>query len=359
MFFEKIQKRRNQKWVDLDKMREDRLPLVMYGAGINAVLCAKFLKEQSIALDAICVTEKKHLASTQKFEGLQVITLEEVEQKYPAYNCLIGFADIELAKTNLKRLSGVRDIFVIDNPAVVEDIDYGYVEKNKAAFERTYDLLSDAASKEAFIAFLNIRISGIPLLSGPKLEQQYFCDILPLTNNEVFLDCGAYDGDTIFSFLEKTAGRYDRIYAFEPDQKNYRMLEQNIAAQGLQRVSLIKKGVWDKHAILNFSSTVSPASHIAQTGDNQVEVDSLDTVIGPGKTTLIKMDIEGAELAALHGAQSLIKREKPNLAICVYHKADDLLTIPAYCAELLPHSNFYLRRHSCFSLETVFYAIPK
>lgn len=359
MFLDKIQNRQNQKWIDLETMRASNLPLVMYGAGINGVLCAKFLQEHSIALDAVCVTEEKHLAGTQQFDGLSVVTLSDIEKKFPAFNCLIGFADIPAAKKNLSQLQNVKNVFVIDNPSVVEDIEYAYVEKHQHEFERTYNLLNDQASRTAFIDFLNIRISGIPLLSGPALEPQYFCDILPLTDNEVFLDCGAYDGDTIFSFYEKTAGKYDHLYAFEPDQKNFSALEKNIATQGLERITLVKKGAWDKPAVLNFSSTVSPASHITQAGANQIEVDSIDNVVGNKKATLIKMDIEGAELAALRGAQKLIAREHPKLAICVYHKADDLLTIPAYCAELLPNSNFYLRRHSCFSLETVFYAIPK
>lgn len=356
---ERIHKRRNQKWIDIEKMQKTRLPLVMYGAGINAILCGKFLKEHSVTIDNVCVTGNKYTSGAQTFDGLPVITLEEVSKKYNQFNCLIAFADIVTAKINLSRLAGVREIFIIDNPGVVEDIDYLYVEENREEFENTYNLLADESSKETFVDFLNIRISGEPGLTGPVIETQYFCNILPLSSDEVLVDCGAYDGDTIFSFLEKTAGRYATIYAFEPDPNNYLRLKNNIEARGIKGVEMFQKGVWDRSEILNFSSPVSSSSHISQSGDNQIEVDSIDNVVSEGKATIIKMDIEGAELIALKGAQAVITREKPKLAICVYHKADDLITIPPYLAGLLPESSFYLRRHSCFSLETVLYAIPK
>lgn len=358
MFLEKIHNRPNQKWIDLEKMKKSEVPLVMYGAGINAVLCANLLREHSITINAVCVTEKNNIGETQIFDGMPVITLKDVENTIKNFDCLISFADITTAKQNLKRLSGVRNIFIIDNPGIVEDIDYSFLNKNKDEFNSTYNLLADRSSKDTFVDFLNIRISGEPEITGTKLQPPYFCDILPVSNDEVFVDCGAYDGDTIFSFLEKTSQHYDSIYAFEPDLNNYLKLKENIEARGIKDVKLFQKGVWNKRDILNFSSPVSPASHISENGGCQIEVDSIDNVVADGKATIIKMDIEGAELTALKGAQTVITRERSKLAVCVYHKADDLITIPPYLANLLPDFSFYLRRHSRFSLETVLYAIP-
>jgi len=73
--------------------------------------------------------------------------------------------------------------------------------------------------------------------------------------------------------------------------------------------------------------------------------------------TYIKMDIEGAELNALKGAANTIKKNKPRLAICVYHKPEDILEIPVFLSELVPSYQFYLRHHSQYYIETVLYAV--
>lgn len=357
MFLEKVINTRNQKWIDVEKMRSSGLPLVMYGAGIHASLCARFLQEHSIAIHAVCVTEKSFVHANQLFNDMPVKTLKEVGEEFSEFNCLIAFADIVAAKRNLLGLSGVREVFFIENPGVVEDMDYAFISGNRAAFERTYDMLGDAMSKDAFVDFLNIKISGIPIMTGIATPQ-YFCDIVPLRHDEVFIDCGAYDGDTLFSFLEKTQGSYEGIYAFEPDAGNYQKLAQNMEARDVHDMRLIRKGVWEKSDVLHFSSPVSTASRISHDGGLEVEVDSIDNVVAGGKATFIKMDIEGAELSALKGARHLIAREKPKLAVCVYHKAHDLISIPLFLSGLVPEYRFYLRRHSCFSLETVLYAIP-
>jgi len=358
LFWTRIGSTPNQKWVDIERLRQSRLPLVMYGAGANAVLNGRFLREQSITVDAVCVTDEEHRDGAADFDGLPVMTLREVDKSFDEFNCIIGFADIVAAKRNLERLAGVKETFVIENPGIVEDIDFMYLEERRDEFEAAYRLLADRPSRNAFVDFLNVRISGKPLFAGVAAGPQYFCDILPLERNEIFVDCGAYDGDTLFCFLDRTGGFYDRIYAFEPDPNNCRRLERNIAQRGLEKIEVLQKGVWNEKKTLAFSSPVSTASRIAQDGSWSIEVDSIDNILGDSKATIIKMDIEGAELTALNGARSVIAREKPKLAISVYHKAEDLVTIPFFLSGLLPKHNFYLRRHSCFSLETVLYAVP-
>lgn len=72
---------------------------------------------------------------------------------------------------------------------------------------------------------------------------------------------------------------------------------------------------------------------------------------------MIKMDIEGVEAEALSGAQETIKRDRPVLAICVYHKREDLITIPKIIRQLCSEYKFYLRAYSKHSTEIVLYAI--
>ena len=84
----------------------------------------------------------------------------------------------------------------------------------------------------------------------------------------------------------------------------------------------------------------------------------IDEAIAEGdKVTFIKMDVEGAELESLKGAEKTIRRDKPKLAICIYHKPEDMWTIPLYIKELVPEYKLYIRHHSSGVCETVLYAV--
>ena len=77
---------------------------------------------------------------------------------------------------------------------------------------------------------------------------------------------------------------------------------------------------------------------------------------GLERVDFIKMDIEGSELEALKGAKNTIKRHKPRLAICIYHKIEDFYTIPKYIKELVPEYKLYVKHHTDREWETVLYA---
>lgn len=93
-------------------------------------------------------------------------------------------------------------------------------------------------------------------------------------------------------------------------------------------------------------------------GAETVEVTSLDTELEGKEVTFIKMDIEGAELEALIGAESLIKKNRPKLAISIYHKMEDIIEIPQIILEYYPDYRLYLRHYSIITTETILYAIP-
>ena len=69
------------------------------------------------------------------------------------------------------------------------------------------------------------------------------------------------------------------------------------------------------------------------------------------------MDVEGAELESLKGAKKIIQRDKPKLAICIYHKPEDVITLPRYIKQLVPEYKLYLRSYSNADNEMVLYAV--
>jgi FkbM family methyltransferase len=221
-------------------------------------------------------------------------------------------------------------------------------------------LLADRRSEQVFDAIVarGFGASDDPCVMMDVCEpDQYFpADIVQLTDHEAFVDAGAYDGDTVMDLVERTRGRFDRITCFELDQTNYEALAGTVGTlPGAERIAIHNLGVWDAAAEIKYSADSLQSS--VGDGDRTGRVVALDDVLGEERVTYIKMDIEGAELRGLHGAERLIRTQKPRLAICVYHHLKDLWEIPAAIHELVPEYKIYLRHHTNLEYETVCYAI--
>ena len=150
-----------------------------------------------------------------------------------------------------------------------------------------------------------------------------------------------------------------KVYAFEPDKINYNECAKKIKEISQANVELIDAGLWNENTYLEFLMDGSGGARIIQSktaGTNKVKVVSLDSIIDEA-VTFIKFDIEGAELNALRGAQKIISNYKPKLAICVYHKNEDMWEIPYYIKQLVPEYKLYIRHYSNCAWETVLYAV--
>lgn len=186
-------------------------------------------------------------------------------------------------------------------------------------------------------------------------NRQYF-DLPELfcKEDEIFVDCGCYDGQTSKNFIAWCKDQYKHIYAFEAETDKIGQCKEALPAD---KATIYPCGVWKEQGKLNFSKGLQLASHISEDGDIEIPVDSLDNVLGDKKVTFIKMDIEGAELQALQGSEKIIRANHPKLAICVYHRPDDIFEIPQLLLEYNPNYTFYLRHYSWRGVDTILYAI--
>ena len=194
---------------------------------------------------------------------------------------------------------------------------------------------------------------------------QYFPeDVIRIDENEIFIDGGAYIGDTIQQFwniAKGTGNKPKKIVAFEPDTRNYRVLQKFYGRR--DNIIIVKKGLSNHKGILYFKegfqgrSTGSRIVRDANVASGSIAVTSIDEEQECRDATWIKMDIEGSEWDALHGAKNVIKRNKPKLTICIYHSDEDLIRIAEYIHELVPEYRLYIRHHTKREIETVLYAI--
>ena len=262
-------------------------------------------------------------------------------------------------------------------PLVLEErlrIDKNKIAENADKLNRVRSLLEDGRSKKVFDSVIAARSTDIPrerfLLLGEIATTGHYLpkfvpSFLPF-KDEVFIDGGAFDGDTIRSLMKpgKEKRVYKRIYAFEPDPSSYAKLCQFVSYD--PDITCYKKGLYSKETTMEFFSDLGEGSHVVEyAGESEmnhkrikIEVCSIDNVIDD-KVTFIKMDIEGSELEALKGAEQTIRSNKPKLAVCLYHKIEDFWEIPLYINEIVPDYKFYLGHHhpgvDCYS--TVLYAL--
>jgi len=212
-----------------------------------------------------------------------------------------------------------------------------YYRSFEPYIEEAFKLWEDDASKSLYSAILKLRLMGeYDALPTPDMEHQYFPSDLSAWKTPLrFVDCGAFDGDTL-SYLIKNDIPIESVAAFEPDQINFDQLSQFVKNNltCLTNVALWPCGVHSSTKQMRFSSGIGEASLLTAKGDVVIQCLSLDDAIPDFAPTLIKMDIEGAEYEALLGARDIISKYRPGLAISLYHRPADLWQIPLLINEI-------------------------
>lgn len=238
-----------------------------------------------------------------------------------------------------------------------------YTDKQEP-IEAVNEIWSDETSREVYQAVLKFRFTmDYDALPSPCLDDQYFPKDLPAWPNPLrFIDCGAFDGDTLQYLLDKRMKvGVDAIAAFEPDLANFSKLAEAAQAQAVTfsgTLSLFPCGVGSATEQIRFSSGQGEGSCASESGNGMMQVVTLDEALPCFRPNMIKMDIEGAESAALHGSRRLIEAYRPVLAICVYHCPDHLWAIPLLAQAWLRGGRHYLRAHTYNGFDLVYYWVP-
>jgi FkbM family methyltransferase len=232
--------------------------------------------------------------------------------------------------------------------------------------ESAFTVWADDFSRQEYLAQLRWRILGdFTRLARPVMQESYFPDdIFHLSPAEYFVDCGAYDGVTIRHFLDKQQNFAGRILAFEPDPTNFVSLQEYVTSLEMNfrdRIEALPYAIGARREKVRFDATGTMGSTVSESGSIEVNCFPLDEIFQKHEfaPTYIKMDIEGAELDALRGAQETLPQLSPALAICVYHRYDDLWRIPAYISSITDEYSMFLRPHEIEGWQLVCYAIPK
>lgn len=214
-----------------------------------------------------------------------------------------------------------------------------------------YKRLEDALSKRTLFAILkNWAVLDTKEITAVRsvFPDYYEPDIFPDNKGDVFVDVGAYIGDSIQSYVWMYGWGYRKIYAFEISEDSVKALEKN--TENYHDVTVIQKGAGAEKSVMyiNTNSVSGSANRAESKADDAtgtaVEIVAIDEELDE-TPTFIKMDIEGAEQGALLGCQKTITEVHPKLAICTYHGYEDIWKIPFMIDSMYSDYKFYMRHY--------------
>jgi FkbM family methyltransferase len=225
---------------------------------------------------------------------------------------------------------------------------------------QTFSLWSDEKSQACFIAFLKWRLYSDYNVLPPSINF-YPKDIFKLNEDYGFVDCGAFDGDTVTDFVNRREDAFREIIAIEPDPVNHQKLKDAVSKLNSnikKRITLFPAAVGDKKGEISFNACGSMASSIESSGNMSIDCITLDDILNPHLKYYIKVDVEGADLNVLVGAKKIIEAGNSIWTITLEHKYDDIWRIPLFIKSISNSYNFYLRSHGFEGIDLTFYAVP-
>ena len=323
-----------------ENLKNSNKPVVLYGMGLGAEKIMDTLGTYGVTVSDIFASDE--FVRGHSFRGFKVLKYSDVCAKYEDFNVVLCFASrIDEVIEKISQINEEHTVFAPDVPVAGGGLfSREFIAENEEKFDFVYNNLDDEESKKTYLDILNFKVSGkIEYLLGSFADKnEIYGEILGLTENENIIDLGAYDGDTIREFLDFTGENYDYITALEPDEKNFKKLLKN--TEELFDITCLNMGAWDKKDTLIFAGKAGRNSKLAAEGKSVdvIDIDSLE--LAP---TFIKMDIEGAELKALSGAEKTIKKYSPKLYVCAYHRNEDLFALPLKIWELNPEYKIFFR----------------
>ena len=237
-----------------DRLKAEERPIFIYGMGDGALKIMSVFREKGIIVSGIFASDD--FVRGHSFEGFRVHKLSEIEDMVEDFVVVLAFAaGYQEIVDKIHEIAAKHTLYVPDVPVVGHGLfTYEYCQEHAHKLRQVYDSLADDYSRKVYANIINFKISGkieyLSAVTTPKAE--IYKKIIKPGLNEVYVDLGAYNGDTIKELLEFTRGKYAEIYALEPDRKNFKKLSKFI--DGMPNVYAHNAAAWCVDCELPFSA---------------------------------------------------------------------------------------------------------
>jgi FkbM family methyltransferase len=347
--------------------------IIVYGAGESFHYFKEVVMRWHGYIPSVVLDRKFHQGDT--FEGIPAFSpleyrpSDDEKQNALVIVCLgkqLYFDEVvqNLRQMGFHHIISLMDIYEIHNPFCIprelEDQGFNYYLNRKDQIIGCFNLFIDEESKEVFSRCLQTHMQRkpVPIPMRSRNEQYTPLDIRLGRGYSRFIYCGVSVGE--MSRLFSQVCKVNELVCFEPDPNQFALTVEYLSTNGehiARRVTAIPCAVYSHETVEPFTySDTSFGSRIVPSGEARIQCVSIDHVLPDFHPTFINMDIEGAELEALRGAERTIRSSRPDLAICVYHAPNHLWEIPLYINSLGLGYRFYLRNYTSLTGETVLYA---
>ncbi|MDR0984615.1 MAG: FkbM family methyltransferase [Ruminococcus sp.] len=345
-----------------DKMVAEKRPLYVYGTGNGFDRIYSVMQNYGIKVSGVFVSDERYKPN-KKFIGFETVPMSEFVSTVDDCAVVLAFGtELPDVIATIYDISERYRLYVPDVPVFGSGLfNYKFCLENSVKIQKAYNLFKDDFSKKVYADIINFKISGdIKYLKEITSSKDDIYKILNLSDNEVFYDLGAYNGDTVEEFILQTKGKYDSIVAMEPDSKNFAKLTKTVENLGAHNIELLKYAAWSLETEIPFSSKAGRQSAFDTNSKTTAPAKSVDNIYSDDDPypTYIKIDVEGADKEALWGASETIAKYSPKIAVSLYHCNEDIFEIPLSIDSINQSYNFYIRHLPYIpAWETNLYAI--
>ncbi len=355
----------------------DAPPLVLFGAGNLGRKTAAELTRLGVRCTAF--SDNAERLWNSEVQGLPVLAPEEAARRFGARGIFVvtiwhPFDSHRFSDTQ-RQLRALGCVGVLPFaplfwsyaerllPYMAADLPAHVVEARDEVLQAG-TIWADSASRREYLAQIRWRLLGdLGGLPDPVEHEQYFAlDLFQMRDTEVIADCGAFDGDTIKCLVERLRLPFKQLHAFEPDPTSFAALKNYVKTLPMPvrgRIVLHQVAVASRSGPAYFAGDGTMSAMLSDDGRVVVQCARLDDLLADSPPAFIKMDIEGAEADALRGAECLIRKYRPIMAVSAYHRQSDVWEIPLLLRSLCEEYSFFLRPHQLEGFELVCYAVPQ
>lgn len=339
-----------------EKAKEKEKPLLIYGTGNGA---DKILDElQRLGIPVAGIFASDGFVRNRTFRGFSVMGYTQAKEEFGDFLTLISFgSQREEVIENFIKVSKENETYSVDVPVYGDNIfNRDFYENHITEINQVRKMLSDEKSKSVYENIISFKLTGDMnfLFSCETTREEAYKNILNLSGDEIYMDLGAFNGDTVTEFL-KNVPSYRKIYAAEPDIKNFTKLQNN--TQHLDHIECLNVCISDNCGEISFSKHGGRNGNADKNG-NTVKCMTVDSILGDNDVSYIKFDVEGLEKEAIDGAKNAIRRCKPKMLVSCYHRSEDIFAIPLQIMSIRDDYKVFIRHNPYIpAWDTQFYFI--
>lgn len=335
-------------------LQETKKPIVLYGMGNGADKIISVLNKKG--LDFSDVFASDDFVRDKLFHGKKILHLSDIEKKYDDFIILVCFgSSLPDVMNRIKEISKRHELYAPDVPVAGEELfDGEFFIKNKEKIEKARSLLSDERSREIYDEIIRYKLDGnISHFQNTDSDSPLFSEYLS-GGYGAYIDLGAFNGDTIEEALS-TFPDIKKAVAFEPSERVFRKLSENTKKYKNIDLTLINACASNRDGISGFSDGGGRNSLITDNTEGkktasgaklkEIKLQKVDDAAGlSGEALLIKFDVEGAEKEAIEGARKTIVSNMTELCVSLYHRSEDIFSLPILINEILPYHKLFIRK---------------